>query len=35
MNFEIDNKYFDFAAAQLQREFVTLFSNPILVMEQG
>src|SRR6267154_3114642 len=35
VNFEIDSSYFDFAAARLQRELSTLFSNPILIIEQG
>jgi modification methylase len=35
VNFEIDSSYFNFAAARLQRELSTLFSNPVLVIEQG
>jgi len=35
VNFEVDNSYFNFAVARLQRELATLFSNPVLVMEQG
>lgn len=34
VNFEIDGAYFDFAAERLQRELATLFSNPVVTMEQ-
>lgn len=35
VNFEIDGAYFNFAAERLQRELSTLFSNPVVTMEQG
>jgi modification methylase len=35
VNFEVDSSYFNFAVVRLQRELSTLFSNPILVIEQG
>ena len=35
VNFEIDGNYFNFAAERLQSELSTLFSNPVVTMEQG
>jgi DNA modification methylase len=35
VNFEIDSDYFNFAAERLQSELSTLFSNPVITMEQG
>lgn len=35
INFEVDATYLSFATARLQRELSTLFSNPIVVREQG
>jgi modification methylase len=34
VNFEIDKSYLNFAADRLQRELSTLFSNPVLVVDQ-
>jgi DNA modification methylase len=34
VNFEIDGDYLSFAAKRLEREMSSLFSNPVLVMEQ-
>jgi len=34
INFEIDADYLDFAAKRLEKELSSLFSNPVLVMEQ-
>jgi modification methylase len=34
VNFEIDKNYLNFAADRLQRELSTLFSNPVLVVDQ-
>jgi DNA modification methylase len=35
VNFEIDSDYFNFAAERLQSELSTLFSDPVITMEQG
>jgi DNA modification methylase len=35
VSFEVDASYFNFATTRVQQELSTLFSNPVMVMEQG
>jgi modification methylase len=35
VNFEVDKVYLEFAAQRLQRELSTLFSNPVIVMDEA